>query len=425
MQETPRGQSDSAPQDKGGENGSEILTPADSPHLLRRLLPVGFVLFLIGILVADIIHHAIFRDTTEIATEPAPLATDTVALTDKQTQTLKIAPIAARDFQVIKTSVGSIDFNQNMLVQVFTPYQGKIIAAYPNVGDKVAKGDVLFTIDSPDLLTAESTLIAASGVQTLQLRNLDRLKGLIKIGGVAQKDLDQATSDQQTAEGNVRAARDAVRIFGKTDEEVDRIIVQRRADSTLVIRSPISGVVTARVASPGLFVQPGNAPAPFNVADTKVMWMLANVVESDIPSYALGQPVSVRVAAYPDREFTGKITTLGATVDPVTRRMLVRSEIEDPNRLLRAGMFANFSIHVGEPVHSLALPANAVVREGDGTTTAWTTADRKTFTRHIVKLGMFQDGDHQLIDGVKEGELIVSDGAVFLSNKLAGGVSPD
>ena len=353
--------------------------------------------------------------------EAAPVAEDTLELTDKQVETLKIAPVGAIDFEVLKQSVGNIDFNQNLLVQVFTPYQGRIIAAYPNIADKVTKGDTLFTIDSPDLLQAESTLIAAAGVLTLQSRNLNRVRSLIRIGGVAQKDVDQATSDQQTAEGAMRAARDAVRLFGKTDEEIDRIVAQRKADPVLVIRAPISGVVTARSASPGLFVLPGTAPPPFVVADTSTMWMLANVDESDSPAFSAGQKVRVHVSAFPDREFVGKVTTIGASVDPATRRVLVRSEIADPDHLLRAGMFADFLIRIGDPVRSLALPANAVVREGDGTTAAWTTTDRKTFKRRVVKVGQLQNGNYLLLEGPKEKELAVVDGAIFLSNKLAGG----
>jgi cobalt-zinc-cadmium efflux system membrane fusion protein len=102
-----------------------------------------------------------------------------------------------------------------MLVQAFTPNAGRIVEATLNVGDEVKKGDTLFTIDSPDLLQAESTLLASAGVLELQTRTLARVRQLLKTGGGAQKDVDQATSDQQTAEGNYKATRDAVRIFGK------------------------------------------------------------------------------------------------------------------------------------------------------------------------------------------------------------------
>jgi membrane fusion protein, heavy metal efflux system len=354
---------------------------------------------------------------------PVQATTVEVELTEKQVNSLKIAPVGQATFEVQRSAVGNIDFNQNMLVQVFTPNPGRIIATYANVGDRVQKGQLLFTVDSPDLVQATSNLIQAAGVLALQNANLKRLTETLRGGGGAQKDVDQAKSDQQTAEGNLRAARDAARIFGKTEDEMDQIIRERKADSMLIVRSPITGQVTQRTAAPGLFVQPGNAPAPFTVADTSTMWMLANVVESDAPLFRVGQPIQVRVAAYPNRAFDGVITVLGAQIDPATRRLWVRSEIKDPDSLLRAGMFANFTISISAPIQATAVPNSAVVREGDGSMSVWVTTDRKRFEKRIAKIGLQQDGMTQILEGLEPGELVVTEGAVFVSNRAAAGSS--
>jgi membrane fusion protein, heavy metal efflux system len=342
----------------------------------------------------------------------------TLNLSDVQLAAVKVEPVEEREFPLEKQAVGGIDFNEDMETQVFTPYQGRIIALFASIGDDVNKGQTLFTIDSPDLLAAESNLIAAAGVMELTTRNLARLRELYKTLAVSQHDLEQAISDQQTAEGNLRAGRDAVRIFGKSDAEIDRIVADRKADPTLVVPSPINGRVTARSAAPGLFVQPGNPPPPYVVADIDTMWMLANVIETDSPAFRVGQAVKVKLSAFPDREFDGKITTIGASVDPNTRRVLVRSEINDPRHELRSGMFGNFAISIGAPVRSPAVPLPGVVREGDGTQTVWVTADRRRFTRRTVKIGDSRDGYRQILDGLKSGELVATDGAVFLSNMV-------
>ena len=341
-----------------------------------------------------------------------------VDLSEKQASGLKIGPVETRDFEVVKTSVGTIDFNENLLVQVFSQYSGKIIKAFYNVGDDVKQGDVLFTIDSPDLLQAESTLLATAGVLELQKRTLARVTGLSKSGGMAQKDVDQATSDQQTAEGNFKAGKDAVRIFGKADAEIEQVLVNRKLDSTLVVQSPISGRVVSRNAAPGFLTQPGVSPPPFQIADVSTMWMIANVIETDAPAYKLGQEVEVTVPAYPDKVFRGHVTNLGSSIDPNSHRQLVRSEIEDPEHLLRSGMFASFKIRVGAPVRSLAVPAAGLVREGDGTMTVWVTRDHRRFTKRTVTLGIQQNGWGQIVDGLKPDDTVVTDGAVFLSNKL-------
>jgi membrane fusion protein, heavy metal efflux system len=341
-----------------------------------------------------------------------------VELNAKQLESVKVGPVGDAVFPVEKSAVGSIDFNEDMTLQVFTPYQGRILELFGKVGDDVAKGQVLFTIDSPDLLAAESNLIGAAGVLELTTKALDRLKVLYQTRAVAQKDLEQAVSDQMTADGALKTARDAVRIFGKTDAEIDAIVQERRADPRLVVPSPIAGHVTQRNAAPGLFVQPGNPPAPYSVADTSTMWMLANVAESDVSAFHLGQEVQVSLLAYPDKLFKGHITTITSMVDPNTHRMLVRSEVEDPQHELRAGMFATFVIQTGAPVRSLAVPLSGLVREGDGTMTVWVTTDRRRFTQRSVKIGMQKDGFRQILEGLKPGELVATDGAVFLSNML-------
>jgi cobalt-zinc-cadmium efflux system membrane fusion protein len=347
-----------------------------------------------------------------------PLAVDSVELSDSQLASVKVEPVGEREFPVEKSAVGSIDFNEEMTLPVFTPYAGRIIGLFARVGDDVKNGQTLFTIDSPDLLNAESTLIAAAGVLELTTRNLARLRELYKTRAVSQKDLEQAVSDQQTAEGALRAGRDSVRLFGKTDAEIDRIVAERMADPTLVVPSPITGRVTDRNAAPGLYVQPGNAPAPYSVADISTMWMLANVAETDSPAFRVGQDVKVKVSAFPGRDFDGKITTIGAMVDPTTRRVLVRSDVKNPRDELRSGMFANFVIRTGDPVRSIAVSLDGVVREGDGTMTVWVTADRRRFTKRTVKIGLQREGYRQILQGLQVGELVATEGALFLSNAL-------
>jgi cobalt-zinc-cadmium efflux system membrane fusion protein len=311
--------------------------------------------------------------------------------------------------------VGTVSYADDLSVAVFPPYQGTIIQANVELGAQVEKDQPLYTIKSPDLIQAESTLIAAAATYVLTNKELMRVQGL---GGVAEREKEQATSDEQTAEGALKAARDAVRVFGKTDAEIDQMIATRRIDPALVVRSPITGKITAKNAQPGFLVQPGNLPAPYCVSDLTIKWMLANAMESEIPFFHLGQPLQVRVVAYPDYIFTGRVAKIYETVDPGTHRVTIRSEIADPHDELRPGMLANFVIRVHEPVESIALPANGIVRESDGTMTAWVTTDRCHFVQTVVKTGLRRDDQVQILEGLQRGELAVTDGAVFLDNML-------
>ncbi len=246
-----------------------------------------------------------------------------------------------------------------------------------------AVGTIGFDED-PAIVQAESTLVAAAATFVLTRKTLARARQLYGAnGGVAQRELEQAVSDHQAAAAALESARDALRALGKTGAEIDRLISSGRI---------------------------GSAPA------TK--WAVAKVAESDSPLLRLGQPVVVKALAYPDRAFDGTISKIYATVDPNTHRVTIRCPIADPGDALRAGMLASVSIRVQGPLEATALPTNAVVREGDGTMTAWVTTDRHRFVQRPLRLGLQADGQYQVLDGVQRGELAVTDGAVFLSNLL-------
>jgi cobalt-zinc-cadmium efflux system membrane fusion protein len=362
--------------------------------------------------------------TTNASQPPAPgspsnAPADSVTLEPSQLNSIKIETLGTRSFTVGRPAIGNIDFNEDLSVQVFSPYQGKIITAFANLGDEVQKGQPLYTIDSPDLAQAESTLIGAAATYELTHKEYLRAKDLYATNGVSQREMEQATSDEETAEGAVKAARDAVRVFGKSEPQIDQIVASRKVDAVLIVPSPVSGRITARNAQPGLLVQPGNPPAPYSVADLTTKWMVANVVESDSPLLRVGQSVKATVMAYPERVFDGKITALNTAVDPNTHRVMVRCAITDPKDELRPNMLANFVIQVQDaPAESVSIPVNGVVRNGDGTMAAWITTDKHRFTRKLVKIGIQQDGQYQIIDGLQNGDLAVTDGAIFLSNLL-------
>jgi membrane fusion protein, heavy metal efflux system len=351
-----------------------------------------------------------------VAKSAASSSEAALELSPSQLNSIKIEPVASYQFPVEKDAVGNIDFDEDLSVQVFPAYQGTILKTFGELGARVQKDQPLYTIKSPDLIQAESNLIGAAATLDLTNKELARVQGL---GGVSEREKEQATSDQQTAEGALKAARDAVLVFGKTNAEIDQMIASRRTDPALVVRSPIAGKITYKVAQPGFLVQPGNVPAPYSVADVAIKWMLANVSETDVPLFHLGQPVQVKVMAYPDHGFQGKVSKIYETVDPNTHRVTIRSEIADPHDELRPGMLANFVIRVHNPVEATAIPANGVVREADGTMTAWVTTDRRRFEQRIIKIGLRNDDRVQVLDGLRRGELVVADGAVFLSNMLS------
>ncbi|HTW73775.1 MAG TPA: efflux RND transporter periplasmic adaptor subunit [Steroidobacteraceae bacterium] len=343
-------------------------------------------------------------------------ASQSVDLSSSQLQFVSVAPAGERLFTVQREAVGVVDYDEDLAVQVSSPYAGRIVELRARTGDRVRRGQELFSIASPDLVQAESTLIGSAATLALDDQALKRANGLYAVRGMAQKDYEQAVSDQQTAQGAYEAARDAVRIFGLSDADIDRIVAQRRVAASLPVRSPIDGVVTARNAAPGALVQPGSTPTPYTVADVRTKWLLAQVPEDLVPLLRLGQAVDVRLPALPTWVFHGRISNIGEALDPNTRRVAVRSDVSDPDNELHPQMFATFTLHLGDARRSVAVPYDAVVREGDGTMTVWVTADRHHFVRRTVQLGEQQGGYDQILGGLRSGELVATTGALFISN---------
>ncbi|MDR0251251.1 MAG: efflux RND transporter periplasmic adaptor subunit [Burkholderiales bacterium] len=383
-----------------------------------------FIMAIIGLIVLIALAiYGISKPENEQRTGEPPnqsVEPNVVILSEPQAKTIKVETVTLQTFTDQREAVGYVDFNQDRTVSVFSPWEGRITQVLVKAGDDVKKGQPLYTLDSPDLIEAESALIFTAGALELATQTLARLKKLIEIQGTAQKELEQAAFDHQTAEADHEAARSAVRIFGKSEADIDQIISSRKTNGRLAIVSPFSGRVIARHAAHGMLVQPGSeAPAPITVADISSMWMIANVSEHFLPRIRLDAKATISVMAHPEQSFEGRITHIGSAVDPHTRTVAVRSEIQNPGYGLLPQMLATFVIHTGEPVRSPALPQNGLVRQSDSSMIVFVTQDGLRFERRSVKTGMTQNGMHQILEGLSPEEKVATDGALFLSNAWA------
>jgi cobalt-zinc-cadmium efflux system membrane fusion protein len=167
-------------------------------------------------------------------------------------------------------------------------------------------------------------------------------------------------------------------------------------------------------------VQPGSDPAPIVVSDMRSLWMVANVPESDFSQYRLGQPVQVHVSAWPGKSFDAKVSYVGDSVDADSRRFVVRAEVADPEHVLRPQMTADFNITVAAAEDSLAVPAQAVVRESSGHDVVWLAIGKDAkgplFTRTAVVRGKTSDGWVQIEQGLDSNQHIARKNALFLSS---------
>lgn len=320
----------------------------------------------------------------------------------------------------MRHSIGVIDFNQDRTSKVYSPYQGRVSQVLVKAGDDVKVGQVLYTVAVPDMAQAASALISTSATLRNANETLKRTEALAKDNSIPQKEYLQAQTDQQTARAAYDAARQNLRLFDLGDAEISRIEKDRKIGLEFAVKSPIAGRVTQRAAQPGQLVQPGSDPAPMVVSDMRSLWMVANVPESEFSQYRIGQPVQVRVSAWPDKSFEGKVSYVGDSVDADSRRFVVRAEVSDPEHVLRPQMTADFNITVAAAEDSLSVPAQAVVREGSGRDVVWLAMGKDAkgplFTKAAVVRGKTADGWVQIQEGLKGDQLIARKNALFLSS---------
>ena len=354
--------------------------------------------------------------STQVSTQVIRAGLDEVQLTVEQTTELKVGVVESYTFESRREAIGIIDFNQDMAVQVFSPYQGRIGSILVRAGEDVKRGQVLYTVQIPDLASAASMLISTSGTLKVASQTLRRAQALYETQSIPLKELQQNTADQQAADAAYHAARKSLSLFGLTNKEIEVIEDKHLVETEMQIHSPFAGRVTARLGAVGQLVQPGSGTAPLTVANLQTLWMVASVPEAELASYKTGQPVSVKVQAYPDATFTGKVTYIADSADAVTHRIMVRAEVSNIQHLLKPQMLATFNITLGVPALSMAVPVNALAREGDGSMSVWVAQDSIRFKRRKVQTGMTQNGMVQVTDGLKTGEKIARDKALFLSN---------
>jgi|SoiMethySBSTD1v2_1073268.scaffolds.fasta_scaffold06368_15 membrane fusion protein, heavy metal efflux system len=369
-----------------------------------------------------------------LASAQAPQAAsqkgNTVRITADQMHQLEIAKVEATVFRAEKQAIGQIAFNEDASTLVLTPFSGRVTRLIAKIGDAVKRGDPLFEIDSPEVVQAQTDLIAAvqgrdksRSQLALAKRTFDRQAGLFAAKATSQRELEQANTDHtaaetdvRTAEGVLNAARNRLRVLGRSDAEVARLENERLINPLIAITSPIDGTVIARKVGPGQYVRSDSGEPLYSIADLSIMWLKANVPENDIAFVRTGQEIEVRVLAVPDRVFKARIGAIGAASDATTRRVVVRSEIANPDGALKSEMFATFKIVTGNGEPEAAVPVEAAIRDGD-LAFVWVERGPTLLERRKVKLGIEQNGRLQIREGLQPGERVVVRGAIFVDNE--------
>jgi membrane fusion protein, heavy metal efflux system len=396
--------------------------------LLRHVIRLGLALVLAGAAVGLYFLFVKEKPAQRAIPQATAIPAGEFEITEQQRRGLTVEPVQNARFAPTRKAEGKIAVNEDKSTPVFSQYSSaRVVRTYANTGDLVEKGAPLVQVETPDMVQAANDLAAAVGAlnkarsqlqlaQTVEARQHELYEAkaaALKDWQQSQADLVGARNDLRSAEGALGAVRNRLAILGKSPKDIAALEAHQTIDPTTMIVAPISGVVVQRKVGPGQYVTAGATDPVYVLGDLSTVWLIASVKETDVPRVKVGQPVTVRVLAYPDRDFAAKIVSIGSTIDPTTRRLQVRAEVENPGNMLKPEMFAEFSIIVGTEVESPAVPANAVVYEGDKARVWVQTADTR-FASRPVELGI-QDGRMvQVLGGLQPGDKVITRGSLFI-----------
>jgi membrane fusion protein, heavy metal efflux system len=355
---------------------------------------------------------------------------DFLRVVPDQMHQLQIVKVGSYAFRAQTSAIGQIGYNEDASTVVLTPFSGRVTRLIARLGDQVKRGDPLLEIDSPEQFVQQNDFIAAQAAKRKagSQHNLaqileNRVRGLHEGKAAPFKDVQQAEAQLAAAENDVRsadtafeAARLRLRILGRTDEEILKLEETGTLSRVTTITAPISGTVVSRKVGPGQYVKADSGEALYTIADLSTMWLKAQIFEQDIAQVRIGHEIEAKVSAVPNRIFKGRINAINSASDLTTRRVVVRSEIENADGLLKAEMFAMFKISIDDGSTSPAVPTDAVIREGD-VATVWVETEPRLFKRRVVDIGIQRDGLTQIRSGLDVGELVVARGAIFVDNE--------
>jgi membrane fusion protein, heavy metal efflux system len=343
-----------------------------------------------------------------------PKAGNSVLLSRQQldAQQMRVEVVQERDVGTSLDAPGRISFDDQRVSHVFLPVSGRIVKLDVTPGQHVKKGDPLAEIESPDAGAALADLGKAEAASMAAEREYKRQKELYEAHAGAQRDLEQAQSASEQAKAELARARARSHAF-------------KSHGQAFSLRAPIDGEVISRTANPGMEVQGqyagGTSPELFTIGSLDPVWAYADVYEVDVSRIKIGAEVSVKVVAYPDRTFAGRVEWISSALDPASRTARIRCTLRNPNHELLPEMYSTVSI--ATPARrTLAIPRSAIVHVGDERVVFVQTGTNESgllkFERRRVVLEESDSDPVPVKSGLNAGDTIVVSGALLMSGML-------
>lgn len=351
-------------------------------------------------------------DTTETASAQAPVDPNLVMAGDNLGNIIKLGTVSRVALSDTLRVAGQVDFDEQRVTRIGATVTGRVTDLTATLGQQVKVGDTLAVLNSTELGAAQLAYMKARAQAQLNQRNVERAQQLFASDVIGSAELQRRESELAISQAEQRAAADQLRVLGVSSRSLEKLTTTGAINSVSPVVATMAGTVVERLVAQGQVVQPSEVM--FTVADLSRVWVEAEVPEQQAASVRPGQNIQVEIPAL-GQQLTAKLIFIADTVNPATRTIMVRSELDNGDRSLKPAMLATVLIE-GRPTERLAVPGTAIVRENNKDY-LFVEVGPQQFRLTEVALGPAIGDMRPVLGGVAEGTKVVTDGAFHLNNE--------
>jgi len=344
-----------------------------------------------------------------------------VKLTPEAVHMAKIetAPVRLGPLDNRVSFTGELVFNEERLAKIHSRAPGRVVQIVADYGQVVKPGEVLAVIDSVELSQAQMGSRQAAAKFNAAQKAYDRARLLYEGKAISRAELQERQARLEVERADLDYAQNRLRLLGAGGALPASVPKGARSGASVALRSPIAGRVVDRKVTPGLMVKEDEDL--FTVADTSALWCFVQIPEKDLPSVNAGSQATITVSSLPGEEFPGRVDFLADMVDKATRTVRARIRVDNPGSRLKAGMFANIAVKIGQRT-VLSIPETGVLA-ANGELFVFVEMAPGTYRKHLIKTGTKGGGRVEVLEGLEAEEPVVAQGGFTLKSELEKGVS--
>lgn len=351
-------------------------------------------------------------DTAAPTAAAAPVDPNLVEAGDNLGNIIKIGTVSRMELSDTLRVAGQVDFDEQRVTRIGATVTGRVTELTAMLGQQVKVGDTLAVLNSTELGAAQLAYMKARAQAQLNERNVERAQQLFAADVIGSAELQRRESELAISRAEQRAAADQLRVLGVSSKSLEKLSSTGAINSVSPVVATMAGTVVERLVAQGQVVQPSEVM--FTVADLSRVWVEAEVPEQQAAAVQPGQTIQVEIPAL-GQQLTAKLIFIADTVNPMTRTIMVRSELDNSDRSLKPAMLATVLIE-GRPTARLVVPDTAIVRENNKDY-LFVEVGPQQFKLTEVALGPAIGAMRPVLGGVAEGTKVVTEGAFHLNNE--------